>query len=324
MIYFCRQPLAVLVVVALAFPAASEAGTSPAKSVTVTYDYDAFGNLLHSTGSTPNNYLFAGEQFDPDLGLYYNRARYLSTSTARFWSMDTFEGDDESPLSLHKFLYANGDPVGGIDPTGNDDIAELSASQAVDQVLNVISGVQKLVEIKNRVVSVFDLLSAVRDLAGAFSNPSNALTVALYDLENQLGYYKKASLRPYDIFDSITRNAGRIAEENVAHRLPQLAKALQTPGTRIGLYMPTLFNIPQDRFNTDLSIGKYGVDIVIGGKGGGRLLGVGLKSGDDAFLIFRVDFSLRREDFSKTPRDDYARWLDPGNSFLHYHVPRGE
>jgi hypothetical protein len=32
--------------------------------------------LIHSTGSTPNNYLFAGEQFDPDLNLYYNRASY--------------------------------------------------------------------------------------------------------------------------------------------------------------------------------------------------------------------------------------------------------
>jgi RHS repeat-associated protein len=58
----------------------------------VTYDYDAFGNLIHSTGTTPNNYLFAGEQFDPDLGLYYNRARYLNTANGRFWSMDTYEG----------------------------------------------------------------------------------------------------------------------------------------------------------------------------------------------------------------------------------------
>src|SRR5437868_4163073 len=62
--------------------------------------YDAFGNLLHSTGTTPNNYLFAGEQFDPDLHLYYNRARYLNTSTGRFWSMDSYEGDQQSPASL--------------------------------------------------------------------------------------------------------------------------------------------------------------------------------------------------------------------------------
>ena len=56
-------------------------------AVTDTYDYDSFGNLIHSTGTTLNNYyLFAGEQFDPDLNLYYNRARYLNVSTGRFWS----------------------------------------------------------------------------------------------------------------------------------------------------------------------------------------------------------------------------------------------
>jgi YD repeat-containing protein len=43
--------------------------TNKTGAVTDTYDYDAFGNLIHSTGSTPNNYLFAGEQYDPDLHL---------------------------------------------------------------------------------------------------------------------------------------------------------------------------------------------------------------------------------------------------------------
>jgi YD repeat-containing protein len=37
--------------------------TNASGAVTDTYDYDAFGNLLHSTGTTPNNYRFAGEQF---------------------------------------------------------------------------------------------------------------------------------------------------------------------------------------------------------------------------------------------------------------------
>jgi len=78
--------------------------TNSAGAVSDTYDYDAFGNLINSTGSTPNNYLFAGEQFDPALGLYYNRARYLNTTTDRFWSMDTFEGNSRDPLSLHKYL----------------------------------------------------------------------------------------------------------------------------------------------------------------------------------------------------------------------------
>jgi RHS repeat-associated protein len=87
-------------------------------TVTDTYDYDAFGNLIHSTGTTYNNFLFAGEQFDPDLGLYYNRARYLNTTTGRFWSMDSFEGNDENSLSLHKYLYTEADPVNNTDPCG--------------------------------------------------------------------------------------------------------------------------------------------------------------------------------------------------------------
>jgi len=93
----------------------------------VTYDYDAFGNLIHSTGSTPNNYLFAGEQFDPDLGLYYNRARYLNVSTGRFWSMDTFEGRSDDPLSLHKYLYVGASPVNRIDPKGKDFLESIAA-----------------------------------------------------------------------------------------------------------------------------------------------------------------------------------------------------
>ena len=94
--------------------------TSSTGAVTDTYDYDAFGNLLHSTGTTFNEFLFAAEQFDSDLNLYYNRARYLNVSIGRFWTMDTFEGDGESPLSLHKYLYSNGDPTDVVDPSGHD------------------------------------------------------------------------------------------------------------------------------------------------------------------------------------------------------------
>jgi RHS repeat-associated protein len=95
----------------------------------VTYDYDAFGNLLHSTATgippggtspapTPNEFLFAGEQFDSDLNLYYNRARYLNTSTGRFWSADPSEGSPADPQTLHRYLYTSGDPTDSIDPTG--------------------------------------------------------------------------------------------------------------------------------------------------------------------------------------------------------------
>jgi len=113
--------------------------TDTTGTVTDTYDYDAFGNLIHTTGSTPNNYLFAGEQFDPDLNLYYNRARYLNVSTGRFWSMDTDEGNDRDALSLHKYLYTEANPVDSVDPSGNDELVETIGSLPVAQTIAVLS-----------------------------------------------------------------------------------------------------------------------------------------------------------------------------------------
>jgi RHS repeat-associated protein len=89
-------------------------------SVTVadTYEYDAFGNKINSTGTTPNNYLYRGEQFDSDLGLYYLRARYYNPIAGRFMSRDPEEHSPMDPNQLHKYLYVGGDPVNWWDPTG--------------------------------------------------------------------------------------------------------------------------------------------------------------------------------------------------------------
>ena len=92
--------------------------TGSTGAVTDTYDYDAFGNLIASTGTTPNNYLFAGEQFDPALGVYYNRARYYDQRQGRFWTADTYEGHQQDPTSLHRYLFSNADPVDLGDPSG--------------------------------------------------------------------------------------------------------------------------------------------------------------------------------------------------------------
>jgi RHS repeat-associated protein len=88
--------------------------------VTDTYTFDAYGLLISSTGNTPNNYLYCGQQFDGDLGMYSLRARYYKPDSGRFWTMDTYEGNNEDPLSLHKYLYCQGNPVDMKDPSGHD------------------------------------------------------------------------------------------------------------------------------------------------------------------------------------------------------------
>jgi RHS repeat-associated protein len=131
------QVLATTLCAVLLLPAPLPAETA---RVVVTYDYDAFGNLLHQIGTTPNNYLYSGEQFDLDLHLYYNRARYLNTSTGRFWSADTFEGELNDPVTLHQYLYAGDDPEDNIDPSGEDfSIAEAVTSFAMSETLDNMS-----------------------------------------------------------------------------------------------------------------------------------------------------------------------------------------
>ena len=88
-------------------------------NVTDTYNYDAFGNLLERTGSTKNNYQFTEEQYDPNIGFYYLRARYMNPSIGRFVTMDTWEGNNYDPRSLHKYLYCGNDPINRIDPSGH-------------------------------------------------------------------------------------------------------------------------------------------------------------------------------------------------------------
>jgi RHS repeat-associated protein len=87
-------------------------------AVTDSYTYDAFGALSASTGSSPNFYLYAGEQLDPDLGFYYLRARYYDQGTGRFTATDPRPGDLGDPSSLHRYLYAAGDPINKADPSG--------------------------------------------------------------------------------------------------------------------------------------------------------------------------------------------------------------
>jgi len=62
-----------------------------------------------------------------------------SVGSNPFWGMDTDEGNSQEPLSLHKYLYADADPVDGLDPSGHDDIAEMGMAMSMSMPLDTIS-----------------------------------------------------------------------------------------------------------------------------------------------------------------------------------------
>ncbi|GAB4190188.1 MAG: hypothetical protein Tsb002_17920 [Wenzhouxiangellaceae bacterium] len=107
-------------------------------ALTDSYAYEAFGTLLNQSGATSNDYLYTGEQYDTELSQYYLRARYYNPTIGRFTQMDTWMGRNHDPVTLHKYLYANADPVGHVDPSGN--ISTLTGITIGTTVLGGLTG----------------------------------------------------------------------------------------------------------------------------------------------------------------------------------------
>ena len=101
-------------------------------AVTDTWGYSAFGELASHTGTTANPFLFNAQQFDQASGVYYLRARYYDQSIGRFISQDPYGGDSQDPVSLHRYLYANVDPLKYVDPSGQDgELVDVAFSMAI-------------------------------------------------------------------------------------------------------------------------------------------------------------------------------------------------
>ena len=104
----------------------------------IVYSYDAYGSLLEKEGGTENEFLYTGEQYNANTGLYYLRARYMNPSAGTFISMDSYQGSIYDPVSLHKYLYANANPVMYTDSSGyatDKNLAETAVAATIAVML---------------------------------------------------------------------------------------------------------------------------------------------------------------------------------------------
>jgi RHS repeat-associated protein len=301
--------------------------TGPTGAITDTYDYDAFGNLIHSSTTlaspTPNNYLFAGEQFDPDLGLYYNRARYLNTRTGRFWSMDDYEGVDREPSSLHKYLYVSLNPIGMVDPSGNDGLIDLSAAQGIlEELAGTLNTITNTLQTINRVRGTIDLVANIWQVVNTLTTGGASALIAGLPTFDPLA----AKIDIEAALSSLAANGAKALGLAALQPsiLEKVVEYFNAKDPAFILYMP--LPSPSILIGTPLKVKGIPVKLFFGGGAnqGGRLLGIGMLKNqsfrDPNLQIFRMDY----HEFPFPPgspggpKDLVPPWTDGP---FHYHIP---
>jgi RHS repeat-associated protein len=102
--------------------------TNNAGSVVERYNYEAYGTLHKFTGTPATNLLYSGEWRDQQTGLDNLRSRWYNPANGRFNRMDKFAGNNRDPQSLHKYLYAQCNPVNAVDPSGQFSVMAVAAA----------------------------------------------------------------------------------------------------------------------------------------------------------------------------------------------------
>lgn len=139
--------------------------------IAATYYYDAFGNILESTGEVDNSYLYSGYQYDVETGLYNLNSRMYNPDNARFLQEDEFLGLKGDPLSLNRYTYCTNNPLIYYDPTGHMNWATQTGSLingitkgVGDSLLGMVTSLPALYDVAKLLVtgkiSVKDLLSS--------------------------------------------------------------------------------------------------------------------------------------------------------------------
>ena len=81
--------------------------TDATQASTAAYTYDAWGKVTAQTGETANKYKFTAREWEDEIKLQYNRARFYDPETGRFITQDPLtKGPDDPTIAYYSGVYS--------------------------------------------------------------------------------------------------------------------------------------------------------------------------------------------------------------------------
>lgn len=150
--------------------------TDSSGNVTDTYEYNEYGELTASTGSSYNPYRFTGQQWDEDSELYYMGARFYNQGTGRFTQRDHILGISRQPQTFNRYVYANNNPILKIDPNGR--VAIISPPGSAPIINTAINDLVSAINMNPPCRQMFEILGC-GDIESILSNDSPPPTITI-------------------------------------------------------------------------------------------------------------------------------------------------
>ena len=183
-------------------------------AVAASYEYDAWGNILASSGSMAekNPLRYRGYYYDSETGFYYLQSRYYDPTNHRFINADVYTSTGQGFVGTNMFAYCNNNVTIGFDPLGHYNLSVRLMATDCGRDDNEKDADKERDTAKRNAKELFD--STKFTLNSDTMDVVASLDITQSEIKDKLNYGDTA----YYYSNLVAEETQRIAVENPAYR----------------------------------------------------------------------------------------------------------